>query len=257
MLLDTKQAFEIQCRLNSKSWNYKNKLSFAKRTIEKALNLDVKFSVSFSGGKDSSALVHLVKQFDNNIPIVSQFDDCDWPEKKPYIEELIKKYNWEDSFYPVEPDFSVFEAVKTVNLSDTEICKQSHWITKEGFISVLDKKIKELECNGRFLGLRKVESIARKRNIQVRGNLYKRSDETWMCYPLSEWEAIDVFTYLVSNNIPINPCYFKNKFKTPLEIRLAWALPTPRGLGTGDIEHIKYYYPDYYYRLKEALSCIQ
>jgi 3'-phosphoadenosine 5'-phosphosulfate sulfotransferase (PAPS reductase)/FAD synthetase len=205
--------------------------------------------LSWSGGKDSTAMVHLVRSVALDIPIMVQFDDCDWPEKRPYIDRVAKSQGWE--YHAVEPTFSVWEAASRLRLGMDNICAQSHALTKDSFLRLLDEKRRQLGCDGVFLGLRAAESRSRAMNAYTRGMLYERKDGTRRCCPLVFWTVEDVFAYLVEHAIEINPCYLNNGLRKPEEIRLSWALPTPTGIRYGDMSHLRRYYPRQFRRLRD------
>lgn len=237
----------LEWRLHANSRAFARQVDDARRIIERALSMAC-FVASWSTGKDSTAMTHLVRTMDDDIPILIQFDDCDWPTKRPYAERVCAQLGWQ--VHSVEPDFSVWEIACRERIGYDNICAQSHQITRDGFLVPLDAKRRELGGDGVFLGLRIEESRARKLNLASRGPLYRLRDGTWRCCPLWRWTARDVFAYLVSHGIEINPCYLQNRFKQPEEIRLSWALPTPTGRTTGDLEHLRYYYPAQYARLR-------
>lgn len=207
------------------------------------------FVISWSSGKDSTAMCHLIKSIHPETEIMIQFDDCDWPEKRDYAIRTAEKYRWK--IHEVVPTFSVWAMASKCRIGYEELCSQSHELTSASFISLLEEKREELGCIGSFLGLRSEESRARKLNLSQRGELYKTKDGVWRCCPLGRWSVLDVFAYLASNNIEINPCYFHNIIKQPEEVRLSWALPTPNGIRRGDLEHIRRYYPKQFARLRE------
>jgi len=238
----------LEWRMISRTLSHQRLVEQAKIIIEKALS-EADFLISWSTGKDSTALAHLVRSVDGSVPIVIQFDDCDWPEKRPYSERVCAVQRWE--IFSVFPDFSIWEEAKKLRIGHENICAQTHDLTRDGFLKPLENIRKSLNCNGTFLGLRNEESDARRMNLCKRGALYQLKDGTWRCSPLWQWKASDVFAYLVSHEVEINPCYFQNKFMPPENIRLSWALPTPGGLCHGDMEHIRYYYPEHFARLRE------
>ena len=241
---------KIEWLLHSKTTEYKKSVAAAHRVIEKAGETKVKFVCQWSGGKDSTVLTHLVKKKMPDVPVLTQFDDCDWDDKKPYIERITSQFGWD--VIAVYPDFSVFDMMIANNPGYNSVCKQSHSVTIESFIRPLEKKTEELNCTGRFLGLRNEESIGRRMNYRKRGAIYTTKAGWTVCNPLYSWTTKDVFAYLTDNNIEINPCYLKNRFREPENIRLAWAVPTNSVNMLGDVEHIKYYYPKLLCRLKDC-----
>lgn len=240
---------KLEWSLRARQYDHINLVKEAKSIVRRAIE-KADFTVSWSAGKDSTAMTHLVKSVCPDIPIIIQFDDCDWLEKEPYVERIIKKYGW--NIHRVYPKFSIWEQALKTNIGTDNICAQSHNLTKYGFIDPLDKKRKQLNCDGAMLGLRMKESIARKINLASRGPIYETKKGGWRCCPLWNWEARDVFAYMTHRDIEINPCYLKNKFLEPEEIRLSWALPTPSGISRNDMAHIRYYYPEHYRKLRDA-----
>lgn len=194
-------------------------------------------------------MTHLIKELYPETPIMIQFDDCDWPEKRVYAERVAHAQGW--NFHRVEPGFSVWERSYSCQLGFENICTQTHVFTQDSFLAVLHEKQQELDCSVVFLGLRSQESRSRYLNLAKRGELYQLKNGEWRCCPLGRWTAEDVFAYLIEHEIEINPCYFYNRFHTPEDIRLCWALPTPTGIRYGDLEHIRFYYPKQFQRLRD------
>lgn len=244
-----KRAF-FRWKFHINNPSYRRRIKYAKKAIYKALETKAKFYISWSSGKDSTALVHIVRSIDQTIPIIIQFDDSDWIEKRKYVKKVAKENKWEYSV--VEPEFSIFEAMKSRIIGEENFCSTSDTITKEGFLNLLEEERLKLGCDGVFLGLRAEESNARKIHLNIKKELYEKSNGLKVCNPLAKWSATDVFTYLYENKVEINPCYFYNFFKTPEKIRLSWAVPTPSGISHGDLEHLKRYQPRLIHKLKQA-----
>jgi len=240
--------YKIEWKVRTKSLEYKRHLEYAKQAIHRALEKG-KCIISWSAGKDSTAMTHLIRSLYPEIPIMIQFDDCDWPEKREYAERVALSQGWH--LHIVEPDFSVWERSLSCNIGFDDVCAQSHEFTQDSFLSLLNKKQQELGCNVVFMGLRAEESRARKMNLMKRGEIYQLKNGEWRCCPLGRWDSVDVFAYLTEHDIEINPCYFYNRFQSPEDIRLCWALPTPTGIRYGDMEHIRHYYPKQFRRLRE------
>ena len=192
-------------------------------------------------------MTHLIKSILPSVPIIMQIDDCDWPELLPYVGRLSDKYGWTINF--TEPDFSVLEVMRKIDRKSQDFCALEHPLTRAAFIKPLRKKAAELDVSGFFIGLRNEESKARKINLITRGAVYKKKNGLWMSTPMYNWSARDVFAYLSLNNVEINPCYFKNRFEPPEEIRLAWFVPTPGAAVEGGEEQLEYYNPDLWKKL--------
>lgn len=211
------------------------KVENSKRIIEKALRRDCSFAVSFSGGKDSAALLHLVKSVDSSIPVITQTDDADWPEKLPYINRLAEKYGWEVNFAPAPR--SVKAALAAIDYGAENVHTVSNKHTKDLFVAPIEETAAKFGINAFFLGLRTDESNARKFNFRKRGSIYMKRNGITIAQPLHAWTACDVFAYLTKHEIEINPCYFKNRFNHPEKIRLSWIVPASED----DLHDLKYY----------------
>jgi 3'-phosphoadenosine 5'-phosphosulfate sulfotransferase (PAPS reductase)/FAD synthetase len=237
----------MQWRLHANSDEYRKHIAHSRKIIHHAHEKG-KCVLSWSAGKDSTAMTHLVKSIYPETPIIIQFDDCDWPEKREYVKRVSNRHGWK--YYLVEPNFSVWENSLKYNIGFDYICATNHEFTKNTFLSLLNTKQKEIGCSVVFMGLRSQESHARSFNLKNRGELYQLKNKEWRCCPIGAWKVEDVFAYLIENDIEINPCYFHNRFKQPEDIRLCWALPMPAGITKGDLEHIRFYYPSQFQRLR-------
>lgn len=238
----------LRWKIHSSFKGYKCRVSRAIDIIGDAENL-AKFVLTWSGGKDSTAMVHLVLSAFPETPIMVQFDDCDWPEKRPYIYRVASKEKWK--IHEVIPDFSVWDRMKSGRIGEEDFCSTSHKLTQDAFLKPLSDEQKSLGCDGVYMGLRSEESKNRKAHLNRRGTLYQLKSGEWRCCPIAGWTTDDVFAYHVENEIEINPCYFKNRFFKPEQIRLSWAIPTPTSIRFGDMEHFKHYYPEQFRRMRD------
>lgn len=244
------QSNQMKWLIRTKTLQYKRAVESAKRIADEALSRH-RCCLSWSSGKDSTAMVHIVRSMCPSTPIIIQFDDCDWPTKRAYVQRVADSQVWSD-YHAVEPDFSVWQAALSSKIGVENICSQTHWITRESFLRPLKEKQGELGCDCVFLGLRAEESRARRVNVATHGKLYQVRDGTWHALPMAQWEAVDVFAYLHSQGVEINPCYFQNRITQPEDIRLSWAIPTPNSISRDGIEHLRLYYPEQFRRLRDA-----
>jgi 3'-phosphoadenosine 5'-phosphosulfate sulfotransferase (PAPS reductase)/FAD synthetase len=58
-----------------------------------------------------------------------------------------------------------------------------------------------------MLGMRAEESVVRRRLFKGRGPLYQRANGHWVSNPLAWWKTHDVWSYLVSRDVPWHPLY--------------------------------------------------
>lgn len=61
--------------------------------------------------------------------------------------------------------------------------------------------------SGYLTGMRTEESRGRRLNRKVRGIAYQRTDHMYICNPISDWTARDVWAAIVSNDLPTCPHY--------------------------------------------------
>jgi 3'-phosphoadenosine 5'-phosphosulfate sulfotransferase (PAPS reductase)/FAD synthetase len=238
----------LRWRLRARTSEYKRHVGYAVAAVHAAHDA-ARMVISWSTGKDSSAMTHLVRAIYPDTPIMIQFDDCDWPTKRAYADRVAAAQNWHA--HKVEPTFSVWDRMQSGEIGREDFCAQSHSLTQDAFLKPLAEKQRELGCDGVHMGLRADESKARNVHLRSRGELYQIASGEWRCCPLARWTSEDVFAYLTAHNVEINPCYFNNRLLPPEKIRLSWAVPTPGSLAHGDQEHFRHYYPDQFRRMRE------
>lgn len=242
----------IQWRLHAVTPAFRRHVGYAVEAICRAHAL-AKMVISWSTGKDSTAMTHLVRSLYPHTPIMIQFDDCDWPTKRDYATRCASAQGWQ--LHEVYPEFSVWDRMKEGRIGEDNFCAQSHSLTRDAFLKPLANMQHQLGCNGVYMGLRAAESKARKAHLSLRGEVYQLANGEWRCCPLARWTSEDVFAYMLANNIEINPCYFNNRFLPPEEIRVSWAIPTPSSLSHGDMEHFRHYYPEQFRKMREMEVC--
>lgn len=228
---------------------HRKKVERSKRIIENFLELtDGNAMVSWSGGKDSTALAHLVASIKPDIAIISEKDDLDFPGEKEYVKSVAEKFGWNLTI--IEPEESLWEFVKKeVNVTE-DIHSRAALLSKRFFYPLMEKMNRSFK--GVFLGLRAEESKHREKNFQTRGFIYQKKDRSWICIPIAHWTADDVFAYLIAHDIPILDIYkkFEPFFDSPKHIRKAWWIPGGNARH-GYVSWLRYHYPDLYARLIE------
>lgn len=230
---------------------YKRRVEGARAIVHQALETfereGVKYYCSISGGKDSTAMMHLVWSIAPATKFMSVKDDMDFPEELPYLEDLRARYNLDLDIE--HPPRELWEAIK-----EHDVCEDVHGqdtgFSREAFYGVL-KTYKERHGHGGvFVGLRAAESKGRRMLIKSRGPVFHNATwNEWEALPLAQWSAQDVMAYLFSNEVPILPVYFCTAFcDSPEQIRKSWCLPGSQA-AQGQVVWLKHYYPDLYRRL--------
>lgn len=257
---EQREIYSLHAQVDAR---YKRRLAEAQEIITNSLAHTKNPYVGFSRGKDSTVTLHLVRALKPDVNVISVITDADLPDMIEYGETLMRA--WSCAIHWARSSHSVFDVLQTAKQQYGDI-----WAQANNAASVLDKlcfftplmsKIRELACDGAFIGLRKEESHGRRANLNARGSLYYHQErELWICCPLMSWNKRDVMAYLVSNNIPIGPVYGKTLLHpAPEDIREGWYIPGAYAHFDGKAAWLKYYYPNLYHRLIEAfpeIACV-
>jgi len=136
--------------------------------------------VSFSGGKDSAVLLHLVRLVNPEIPARCLL----WEKESRFLADY-------DSF------FQKWGNVETVTLNRNTLADAANtrWAALEN------------DSDAAFLGLREEESKGRRMTLRVHGRSFKRKDGRWRFCPLGRWTTAEITAYIVSRDLPILPAY--------------------------------------------------
>lgn len=251
MLLKQHNDFDIdkykeECLAYSELKSFKKKLDKTTDIVERFLNLKVKTVVNWSGGKDSTAMVHLVNSI-KPVKVVSEKDDMDFPGEIDYVKDVAKKFGWYIDI--VSPAVNLWDIVQDHEITE-DIHSSNTAFSSDYFYKILKDYQVENNVKGVFLGLRNQESKGRLMNFLTKSKIYYNfAWDSLICTPLSEWSAKDVFAYLFSNDIPIMDVYFNTKFiGHPEKIRKSWILPSAQ-TSQGQAQWLKYYYPDIFNKL--------
>lgn len=233
--------------LHASTTSFKKKVEKAKDITKRFLDLGVKGYGSISGGKDSTAMMHLIHSLEPTYPFMSQKDDMDFPEEMEYMKLLEEKYNLNLTI--ISPKQDIWEIAKNTDFTE-DIHSKGTSFSDDLFYNLLKEFQVENSYKGVFLGLRTEESKGRKINFAAKSHIYYNQDYSQLvCQPLALWTAKDVFAYLFSNDIPILDVYFKTRFvKSPENIRKSWVLPSAQSQ-SGQVQWLKHYYPSIYNRL--------
>lgn len=204
----------------------------------------------WSGGKDSTAMVHLVKSTGANCSVYSEKDDLDFPGELEYVQLLAGRYSLDLHILtpPVSPS-QWFQEHASELIAGEDLHSRAAELSKTCFYSVVEEASRGHKAI--MLGLRKYESAGRKMNRVTRGPIYQKRNSQWVCTPIVDWQGIDVYAYLVSQDIPILDVYrcvaFMHK-DDPSRVRKSWWIP---GSNTryGGVSWLRHYWPSLYRQL--------
>ena len=174
--------------------------TFIKNVAE---SMDMKVSVSYSGGKDSLAVLQLVDESLEDYEIMFANTGLEFPETLENVKQVSEHYGKKlrtasagDSFWD---SISIFGPPTM----DTRWCCK---ICKLGPITRLIDENYEGGCLS-FIGQRQYESHARSISKKVWKNPWVGNQVG--ASPIQEWTALHIWLYLFRTKVPYNPAYEK------------------------------------------------
>jgi len=164
----------------------------AKAQIAQALAESAKPLVSFSGGKDSTAMLHLVLQ------------------QKPDV--TVWHWDYGPAFVPRDVQAEILQLARRLGVAnlrtDTSDIYWREWRNAKNvfyrvYFGFVARRLLQEGYDCVFVGIRAEESLKRKHRIRS-GKWLNPMREVW---PLATWRWLDVWAYLVSNAVPYLSLY--------------------------------------------------
>lgn len=158
--------------------------------------------VALSGGKDSTVTAMVVGSVMPSTPVLWTDDELEYPESVRHIERLEREWDldltvrlspathadwfrpWTNAPYWRDPRP---DALPSGGVPTRE------WQASEGYNLI-------------FTGVRAQESWRRRDHLLVHGPLY-RTIHGWVCNPIWDWSADDVWAAIAGLDLPYNPVY--------------------------------------------------
>lgn len=190
---ETKDALLAWSR-NSK---YRYKVDKSKEIIHDALKLCQNPYVSFSCGKDSSVLAHLVLGVQSNVPL--RFLSSGETRLVHNVDDVIRFFR------------DIGADVQEINI-DRVFTKEWENATWDEQRKAGNKDLQHLNDGGYdllFMGLRKQESRPREitlNSLKTDGYppyTYRYKSGLIRCCPLANWTTTDIAAYIVANELPV------------------------------------------------------
>lgn len=230
-----KKQFELHARLAG----FQRRLSAARQRIADWLPRVQNPYIAFSGGKDSTCILSLVREQRPQTHAVYIDADCAFPEISQLLAvtpNLIK--------IPASEPF--LDTLARFGLDNTELEKETMRTTVYQPIKSL---ITEFGFDGVCYGLRAEESYGRRKHAQAHGAIFRyKRDGLWGCQPIYDWEYEDVWAFIVSRNLPYAGTYDKLWDAPKEDQRVSyWAGETKRRWGR--FAWLKRNYPDLFNQL--------
>jgi len=228
-----------------------SKVVYSLKLIEKALKESNNPVISFSGGKDSTVLLHLIiKVAGNSVPILHINTGVEFPEALEFRDKQIEKHNLTLYEQPAFPEtywtvvekygFPVGQRGFKGGEATTKCC---YYLKKKP----LHRAIKRFNIDLNFTGIRANESHNRAIIRKTHGDYYyNKRHKIKVCHPIMHWTNTEIDTYINNEGIELSPIYNKKLPEKPnYRIRTGcWACP--QGWNAGKSVWLKTYYPEFY-----------
>jgi phosphoadenosine phosphosulfate reductase len=183
--------------------DFSEKSCTSKTIVEEALGKCRSPYVAFSGGKDSTAMLHLVRSVNPDIPAVFHNTGVEAPETLEYVRtipNLIETRPDGYNFWDIVKKYG-YPELKSKNHDGNKCCVY----LKE---KPAQKIVKEKGFDLVFLGITIHESRNRWMMLKRMGHTYQaKKDMMWKCYPIWNWTEKEVWQFIRGNNLAYNKGY--------------------------------------------------
>ena len=232
-------AYEQLAQLQAMSLDYK--IAWSRAVIERALPELRRPSVAFSAGKDSTVLLHLLREYRPDIITIYGNTTIEFPECVKFAREL--KEQWQLNYHEARPDVSFWWVVEEYGWpllgKHFGVGGVAHKSSREIFFGDLaaegkltggyaiqaevpissacctflkerpsQKLQRTLGVDGVFLGILAAESRRRMFNFLEYGEwYYAKSQKMWKCHPLAIWTDDDIWAYIRRFDVPYASLY--------------------------------------------------
>jgi 3'-phosphoadenosine 5'-phosphosulfate sulfotransferase (PAPS reductase)/FAD synthetase len=179
------QTFELW----SETEEYKKHIRESKLNIKSIK--DKKCIILYSGGKDSSVLLHLCMQIDRQIPVYFFNAGYDYESQQMKMPSSIVK--------------EIIQNAKLLG-AKTIYVRGGYGPTSKRFFGYLSDIKKKHNIEVELLGIRQEESSTRKIRAKI---MFKYEGNRRVCFPIRHLTWKDVWGYIISNKLPYLSIYDK------------------------------------------------
>lgn len=209
-----KSIFEKPYNSSCMRWSEIAKLhkSYLRRKEQNAMNYihwaiekyPLPVTVAFSGGKDSLVTLALVRKVTEDFSILYLDTGLELPETTPYVHKAMQELELSTKLITRQTDTQVFwDTAAKLGPPGVDFrwcCKTS----KLGPLNTLIRDSFQQEVLS-FVGQRRYESHARAKASSIWRNPWV-SNQIGVS-PIKDWTALDVWLYIMLENLPYNPLY--------------------------------------------------
>lgn len=203
-----------------------------------------KILTDFSGGKDSLVVTTLVREVFPNAEVLHIKDPTTLPETTKYVEECDQALHL--NLVRLEAPEEFWDYCKLYGFPSVFVrwcCKIFRFIPVSQYLRQL--QIQEISHVLEFQGIRASESYWRASYQQERTGYDTFIRNRTVAFPIFDWSHLDVWAYILANNLPYNPLYRKGWRRVG-----CWACPFTTEKADG---LLKAYYPEYAKQLNDYL----
>lgn len=213
----------LRFQLYSRLRQHKHRVEWARQRVSEWLEKVKRPYVSYSTGKDSTCVLHLVREQAPDTPAVYWDADCAFPESKELLGQT-------DNVIVFETDEPFLETLRRFDFGDPRLENETMRTTVWGPIRRLQE---EYGFDGMAYGLRMEESRGRELLGKQRGGVfYHHRDKVWACQPIYDWLYDDVWAFIVTNGLAYCGTYDRMWDMPEREQRISyWAGETNRERG--------------------------
>lgn len=226
-------------RAHARLPSHRRRVDRARTWLDQVLSRSPAWAVSFSGGKDSLAVLCLVCDVrePSRVAVFTQGDDLDWPSKRTYCEQVSACLGIRDYTYQVSRVSAHAQLV-----AGAEAIRGTFSHVWRGYV-------RDRGIDAMVLGLRSAESRARRLNRAVRGTDYRTQDGLRHLLPIADWSAVDVMAYLSTQSVPLFELYtWPDPALPPHERRMSWPV-VPGMMAHGEAAFVRRHAPGLWNRL--------